>query len=131
MKRAAELLEQVAVHGECFGYEVPCVLIAAKDDEESNPSCITNSARVWFLPTTPETVKEIDALGVTTPIEGGYFSIVFSVSLTLGCNVGCTASKDVMLTFCCRPHVYHIDGFYCFYNALDTHGICGLLSYLL
>jgi len=46
LKRSDELLEQVAAHGECFGYEVPCLLIAAKDDEESNPSCITNSARI-------------------------------------------------------------------------------------
>lgn len=65
LKRAAELLEQVAVHGECFGYEVPCVLIAAKDDEESNPSCITNSARICTT------------MGLETPIP---------VSLKLGDN---------------------------------------------
>lgn len=46
LKRAAELLEQVAVSSECSGYEVPCLLLAAKNDEESNPSCITRSARV-------------------------------------------------------------------------------------
>ncbi|KAG0586124.1 hypothetical protein KC19_2G066000 [Ceratodon purpureus] len=46
LKLAAELLEQVAAHGESFGNEVPCLLIAAKDDEESNPSCITTSARI-------------------------------------------------------------------------------------
>lgn len=46
LKRAAELLEQVAVSSECSGYEVPCLLLAAKNDEESNPSCITRSARI-------------------------------------------------------------------------------------
>lgn len=44
--RAAEILEKVAAHGERYGYEVPCLLIAAKDDAESSPSCITSSARI-------------------------------------------------------------------------------------
>lgn len=49
-KRAAELLEEVAAHGEISGLEVPCLLIAAKDDLEPDASCIQSSARVWNSP---------------------------------------------------------------------------------
>ena len=45
-KRAAELLVEVAAHGENFGNEVHCLLIAAKDDLEPDPACISSSARV-------------------------------------------------------------------------------------
>jgi Ras family protein T1 len=70
LKRAAELLEQVAAHGESFGYEVPCLLIAAKDDEESNPSCITNSAQVCSLLLTLGPLRYIASLGVTRIVKG-------------------------------------------------------------
>ncbi|KAJ7296118.1 hypothetical protein O6H91_Y143500 [Diphasiastrum complanatum] len=45
-KRAADLLVEVAAHGETSGFEVPCLLIAAKDDHEPHPAAIQNSARV-------------------------------------------------------------------------------------
>ncbi|BBN06541.1 mitochondrial Rho GTPase 1 [Marchantia polymorpha subsp. ruderalis] len=45
-KRAAELLLEVAAHGESSGFEVPCLLVAAKDDMEPDPNAIQNSARV-------------------------------------------------------------------------------------
>jgi hypothetical protein len=38
---------EVAAHGEVNGLEVPCLLIAAKDDLEPDPSCVQNAARVW------------------------------------------------------------------------------------
>ena len=69
LKRAAELLEQVAAHGESYGFEVPCLLIAAKDDEESNPACITNSARVHSLLLTLGPLKYIVNLGVTRVVK--------------------------------------------------------------
>lgn len=40
---------EVAAHGEHFGNEMPCLLIAAKDDLEPDPACISSSARVRFL----------------------------------------------------------------------------------
>ncbi|CAM6128136.1 unnamed protein product [Calypogeia fissa] len=45
-ERAEQLLVEVAAHGETSGYEVPCILIAAKDDMEPDPNAIQNSARV-------------------------------------------------------------------------------------
>jgi Ras family protein T1 len=45
-KRAVELLVQVAAHGETNGFEVPCLLIAAKDDLEPDPAIIQSSAQV-------------------------------------------------------------------------------------
>jgi len=45
-RRAYELLVQVAAHQEITGFEVPCLLIAAKDDLESDPSCTKGSTRV-------------------------------------------------------------------------------------
>ncbi|KAG0613574.1 hypothetical protein M758_6G112900 [Ceratodon purpureus] len=45
-RRAYELLVQVAAHQEITGLEVPCLLIAAKDDLESDPSCTKGSTRV-------------------------------------------------------------------------------------
>ncbi|GKD49618.1 mitochondrial Rho GTPase 1-like protein [Tanacetum coccineum] len=38
--RATELLVQVASHGESNGYEVPCLIVAAKDDLELYPKAI-------------------------------------------------------------------------------------------
>lgn len=73
MKRAAELLELVAAHGESFGFEVPCLLIAAKDDEESNPSCITNSARVYSLLLTLGPLKYSVSLGIIRIVNGRIF----------------------------------------------------------
>ena len=70
LKLAAELLEQVAAHGESFGNEVPCLLIAAKDDEESNPSCITTSARVYSLLLTLEPLKYSFGLGIIRIVKG-------------------------------------------------------------
>ncbi|XP_022719377.1 mitochondrial Rho GTPase 1-like isoform X1 [Durio zibethinus] len=45
-KRAAELLVDVAGHGEDTGYEVPCLIVAAKDDLDSFPMAIQDSTRV-------------------------------------------------------------------------------------
>ncbi|XWS42415.1 hypothetical protein CRYUN_Cryun16bG0012600 [Craigia yunnanensis] len=45
-KRATELLVGVAVHGEDTGYEVPCLIVAAKDDLDSFPMAIQDSTRV-------------------------------------------------------------------------------------
>ncbi|KAA3468680.1 mitochondrial Rho GTPase 1-like [Gossypium australe] len=45
-KRATELLMDVAGHGEDTGYEVPCLIVAAKDDLDSFPMAIQNSTRV-------------------------------------------------------------------------------------
>ncbi|KAF5769454.1 putative small GTPase, EF-hand domain pair, P-loop containing nucleoside triphosphate hydrolase [Helianthus annuus] len=44
--RATELLVQVASHGESTGYEVPCLIVAAKDDLEPYPTAIQDSTRV-------------------------------------------------------------------------------------
>ncbi|XP_021282187.1 mitochondrial Rho GTPase 1-like isoform X2 [Herrania umbratica] len=45
-KRATELLVDVAGHGEDTGYEVPCLIVAAKDDLDSFPMAIQDSTRV-------------------------------------------------------------------------------------
>ncbi|KAG0586008.1 hypothetical protein KC19_2G056100 [Ceratodon purpureus] len=45
-RRAHELLIEVAAHQEITGFEVPCLLIASKDDLESDPSCTKGSTRV-------------------------------------------------------------------------------------
>lgn len=45
-KQAATLLLDVATHGENSGFEVPCILIAAKDDLGPHAAVITDSARV-------------------------------------------------------------------------------------
>ncbi|CAH1436836.1 unnamed protein product [Lactuca virosa] len=44
--KATELLVQVASHGESTGYEVPCLIVAAKDDLEPYPTAIQDSTRV-------------------------------------------------------------------------------------
>ncbi|XP_059652447.1 mitochondrial Rho GTPase 1-like [Cornus florida] len=45
-KRSAELLVEVASHGEATGYEVPCLIVAAKDDLDPYPTAIQDSTRV-------------------------------------------------------------------------------------
>ncbi|KAB2020968.1 hypothetical protein ES319_D07G106800v1 [Gossypium barbadense] len=45
-KRATELLMDVAGDGEDTDYEVPCLIVAAKDDLDSFPMAIQNSTRV-------------------------------------------------------------------------------------
>ncbi|KAH7543078.1 mitochondrial Rho GTPase 1 [Ziziphus jujuba] len=45
-KRATEFLVEVAGHGEDTGYEVPCLIVAAKDDLDSFPLAIQHSTRV-------------------------------------------------------------------------------------
>ncbi|XP_023537980.1 mitochondrial Rho GTPase 1-like [Cucurbita pepo subsp. pepo] len=45
-KKATDLLVEVASHGENTGYEVPCLIVAAKDDLDSFPSAIQDSTRV-------------------------------------------------------------------------------------
>lgn len=45
-KKSTELLMQVASHGENSGYEVPCLIVSAKDDLDSYPSAIQDSTRV-------------------------------------------------------------------------------------
>ncbi|KAH0994813.1 hypothetical protein GBA52_018677 [Prunus armeniaca] len=44
--RATQLLVEVASHGEDTGFEVPCLIVAAKDDMDSFPSAIQHSTRV-------------------------------------------------------------------------------------
>ncbi|CAL5381058.1 unnamed protein product [Camellia sinensis] len=44
-KRATELLVEVASHGEATGYEVPCLIVAAKDDLDPFPTGIHDSTR--------------------------------------------------------------------------------------
>lgn len=45
-KRATELLVEVASHGEITGFEVPCLIVAAKDDLDPFPMAIQDSTRV-------------------------------------------------------------------------------------
>ncbi|CAM6008327.1 unnamed protein product [Sphagnum balticum] len=45
-KCAVDLLLDVAAHGERCGFEVPCLVVAAKDDLEPDPTCIKSSTRV-------------------------------------------------------------------------------------
>ncbi|KAB1202211.1 Mitochondrial Rho GTPase 1 [Morella rubra] len=45
-ERATELLIEVASHGEDTGFEVPCLIVAAKDDRDSFPQAIQESTRV-------------------------------------------------------------------------------------
>ncbi|WCJ43161.1 Mitochondrial Rho GTPase 1 [Euphorbia peplus] len=45
-RRATELLVEVASHGEDTGFEVPCLIVAAKDDLNSFPMAIQESTRV-------------------------------------------------------------------------------------
>uniref|UniRef100_A0A1U8QC73 Mitochondrial Rho GTPase 1-like isoform X2 n=1 Tax=Nelumbo nucifera TaxID=4432 RepID=A0A1U8QC73_NELNU len=45
-RRATELLVDVASHGEDSGFEVPCLIVAAKDDLDPYPMAIQDSTRV-------------------------------------------------------------------------------------
>ncbi|KAK6911535.1 Mitochondrial Rho GTPase 1/3, EF hand associated, type-1 [Dillenia turbinata] len=45
-KKATELLVDVASHGEATGYEVPCLIVSAKDDMDPYPMAIQDSTRV-------------------------------------------------------------------------------------
>ena len=47
-RTASELLFEIASHGENTGFEVPCLIVAAKDDLNSFPMAIQESARVYF-----------------------------------------------------------------------------------
>jgi len=42
-------LVQIAGHGENTGYEVPCLIIAAKDDLDPFALAIQESTRVFFV----------------------------------------------------------------------------------
>ena len=44
--QASELLLEVAACGEQTGFEVPCLLVAAKDDLGPNAAAVSDSARV-------------------------------------------------------------------------------------
>ncbi|XP_047337722.1 mitochondrial Rho GTPase 1-like [Impatiens glandulifera] len=44
--RAKELLVDVASHGEATGYEMPCLIVATKDDLDPSPTQIQDSTRV-------------------------------------------------------------------------------------
>uniref|UniRef100_A0A0D9W0J8 Mitochondrial Rho GTPase n=1 Tax=Leersia perrieri TaxID=77586 RepID=A0A0D9W0J8_9ORYZ len=45
-QRARDLLVEVATHGENTGYEVPCLIVAAKDDLDQSPLALQESTRV-------------------------------------------------------------------------------------
>ncbi|WOH11568.1 hypothetical protein DCAR_0831057 [Daucus carota subsp. sativus] len=45
-KKTTELLLKVASHGEATGYEVPCLIVAAKDDLEPHMAALQDSTRV-------------------------------------------------------------------------------------
>ncbi|EEC71783.1 hypothetical protein OsI_04400 [Oryza sativa Indica Group] len=45
-QRARELLVQVATRGKNTGYEVPCLIVAAKDDLDQSPLALQDSTRV-------------------------------------------------------------------------------------
>ncbi|KAB1202209.1 Mitochondrial Rho GTPase 1 [Morella rubra] len=48
-ERATELLVEVASHVEDTGFEVPCLIVAAKDDRDSFPQAIQEFTRVIVL----------------------------------------------------------------------------------
>lgn len=52
-KKTAELLVEVAGHAEDIGYEVPSLIVAAKDDLDAYPMAIQDSTRVvlslWII----------------------------------------------------------------------------------
>jgi hypothetical protein len=43
----------VATHGENTGYEVPCLIVAAKDDLDQSPQALQESTRVSVLAFNP------------------------------------------------------------------------------
>lgn len=48
-RKSSELLVEIASHGEDTGFEVPCLIVAAKDDLDSFPMAIQESTRVFLL----------------------------------------------------------------------------------
>lgn len=50
MKRASELLTEVARQGEESGFGVPSLLIAAKNDLNPYPMAVKDSAKVFIYP---------------------------------------------------------------------------------
>lgn len=48
-KASSELLVEIAGHGEDTGFEVPCLIVAAKDDLDSFPMAIQESTRVFSI----------------------------------------------------------------------------------
>lgn len=52
-KKTAELLVEVAGHGEDTGYEVPSLIVAGKDDLDPYPMAIHDSTRVSVFPYIP------------------------------------------------------------------------------
>lgn len=48
-RTASELLVEIAGHGEDTGFEVPCLIVAAKDDLDSFPTAIQETTRVFFF----------------------------------------------------------------------------------
>lgn len=48
-QRTRDLLVEVATHGENTGYEVPCLIVAAKDDLDQSPLALQESTRVSLL----------------------------------------------------------------------------------
>ncbi|KAL9297821.1 hypothetical protein ACSQ67_023717 [Phaseolus vulgaris] len=48
-RTSSEPLVEIASHGESTGFEVPCLIIAAKDDLDSFPMAIQESTRVFIL----------------------------------------------------------------------------------
>lgn len=49
LKRASELLMTVARRGEISGFMMPCLFVAAKDDLDSYPMAIKDSAKVFMV----------------------------------------------------------------------------------
>jgi hypothetical protein len=47
--RARDLLVQVATHGENIVYEVPCLIVVAKDDLDQSSQALQGSTRVMLL----------------------------------------------------------------------------------
>ncbi|VFQ98689.1 unnamed protein product [Cuscuta campestris] len=63
-RRASELLVDVASNGEATGYEIPCLIVAAKDDLDPYLTEIQDSTRLLLSPsTTPLSVILKTSLG--------------------------------------------------------------------
>ncbi|CAK9192437.1 unnamed protein product [Sphagnum troendelagicum] len=87
-KRAVDLLVEVAAHGEKYGFEVPCLLVAAKDDLEPDPICHQSSIQVCA------------DMGVETPFTN--YQRLVQRSLTIAA-VGATVSVAGIVLY----RVYH------------------------
>jgi len=73
-QRARDLLVQVATHGENTGYEVPCLIVAAKDDLDQSSQALQESTRVSLLAFT--------CVGIVEPYQDE-FPIKFNHTLLL------------------------------------------------